>query len=148
MAIINADDLFTKIVDGAYDKGNGFVEQYKIAKAANSTDVLRVGYIPAGVEVTIVFGTFADTGTGNTLDVGYEYALTAAEKTLYGLTDDANYWWDNLDTATAAVASTRSASAAIRFDYPVYLTVLVNSANFTGTPELVFDVIGKALGAR
>jgi hypothetical protein len=148
MAIINADDLFTKIVDGAYDKGNAFVEQYRIAKAANATDVLRVGYIPAGVCVTMFFGTFADTGTGNTLDVGYEYALTAAEKTLYGVSDAPAYWWDNLDTATGNVASTRSAGAYICFDHPVYITVLVNSANFTGTPAITFDVIGKATGPK
>jgi hypothetical protein len=146
MAIINADDLFSKTL-AAY-QANGFVEHYEVSKAANSADSIRVGYVPAGTEVVFMFGKFADTGTGNTIDVGYEYAVSAADKTTYSLTDSANYWWDNLDTATAATASTRSAAAPIRFDFPVYLTILVNTQNLTGTPKLELDVIGKYWGPK
>jgi hypothetical protein len=146
MAIINAPDLFSKTLQ-AYE-ANGFVEHYEVSTAANSTDSIRVGLIPAGTEVVFVFGKFADTGTGNTIDVGYEYAIPAADKTLYGVSDVANYWWNDLDTATAAVASTRSASAPIRFEYPVYLTILVNTQNLTGTPKLELDVIGKYWGPK
>jgi hypothetical protein len=146
MATINAPTLFSKTLS-AY-QANGFVEHYEVSTAANSADVIRVGMIPAGTEVVFVFGKFADTGTGNTIDVGYEYAVSAADKTTYSLTDVADYWWDNLDTATAAVASTRSAAAPIRFEYPVYLTILVNTQNLTGTPKLELDVIGKYWGPK
>ena len=140
MATIFADDANNKLLHtGEY--GNVVQYVYEIAKGASATDVLRMGRIPAGIRVTDVRLKSADTGTGNTLDVGYSPADGTAP------TANANYWWDNLDTATAAV-DVRSTAEPIRFERDVWLDILVNSANLTGTPKIVVVVTGINEGVK
>jgi hypothetical protein len=127
----------------AAEKGNAFIMSMEmLAATGNSADKIYMGILPAGVRVDLVRGNFGDTGTGNTLDVGYE----PAEGTLP--TASLNYWWNDLDTATAAVPAAFSSSAPIMFDRPVKVVILINSANLAGTPNLRLTFIGEMVGAK
>jgi hypothetical protein len=140
MANVFAPDANNKLLHtGEY--GNVVQYVYEVEKAANAADVIFMGKIPAGIRVTNVRGIFADTGTGNTLDVGYAPADGAAPVAA------ANYWWNDLDAAAAAVDGV-SAALPIRFERDVWLQILVNAQNFTGTPKLILIVTGINEGVK
>lgn len=140
MATFFAPDANDKLLHtGEY--GNVVQYVYQIARGANSADVLRMGKIPAGIRVTDMRLKAEDTGTGNTLDVGYSPADGAAPTAV------ANYWWNDLDTATAAV-DVRSTALPIRFERDVWLDILINSANLTGTPLITVVVTGINEGVK
>ena len=139
MATIYAPDANNKLLHTG-ETGNAVVYTYSNASAANSADVIRLGKIPAGTRVTDVRLKCADTGTGNTLDVGYSPVGDSP-------TADAAYWWDNLDTATAAV-DVRSSARPVKFERDVWLEILVNSANFTGTPQIDVVIYGANEGVK
>jgi hypothetical protein len=124
------------------EMGNAFIMTMEAATAANSTDKIYMGILPAGVRIDFVRGNFADTGTGNTLSVGYE--------PMDGTTPSAalTYWWSALDTATAAVPAAISGAAPVRFDKPVKVVITVNTQNLTGTPSLRLTFMGDMIGAR
>lgn len=127
----------------AAEKGNAFIATFQIASAAaNSTDKIYLGVLPAGVRIDLVRGSFGDTGTGNTIDVGYEPDDDAAPAAVL------DYWWNDLDTATAAVPTAWSTAAPIMFDRPVRVVLTVNSANLAGTPTLRVTLIGEMVGAK
>jgi len=140
MANIFAPDAITKLLHTG-DHGNVVQYVYEVEKAANAADVIFMGKIPAGIRVTNVRGIFADIGTGNTLDVGYAPADGAVPVAA------ANYWWNDLDVASAAVDAV-SAALPIRFERDVWLQILVNAQNFTGTPKLVLIVTGINEGVK
>lgn len=123
------------------EKGNAFVADFEADMAAASTDVIHVGVLPAGVRITMVRIIAEDTGSTSTIDVGY-----APED---GTTPTAvpAYWWNDLDTSGAAVAAFSSAYP-VQFDKPVRVTVLVNSADFTGTPRISLQFYGEMVGAK
>ena len=139
MATIYAPDANNKLLHTG-ESGNTVTYVYSNASAANSADVIRMGKIPAGTRVTDVRIKAADTGTGNTLDVGYAPVGSSPTAT-------PAYWWDNLDTATAAVDA-RSTASPIKFERDVWLEILVNSANFTGTPLIEVVVYGVNEGVK
>ena len=140
MANVFAADANNKLLHtGEY--GNVVQYVYEVEKAANAADVIFMGKIPAGIRVTNVRAQFADIGTGNTLDVGYAPADGAAPTAV------ANYWWNDLDAASAAVDAV-SASAPIRFERDVWLQILVNAQNLTGTPKLTLIVTGINEGVK
>lgn len=125
------------------EKGNAWIGNFEIVSAAaNSGDKIYLGIIPAGVRVDLVRGSFGDTGTGNTIDVGYEPVDGSTPSAVL------NYWWNDLDTATAAVPLAWSNGAPIMFDKPVKVVILVNSANLAGTPTLRLTMIGEMVGAK
>ena len=114
---------------------------YENDSAANAADVIFMGKIPAGIRVTGLRAKVEDTGAGNTLDIGYAPADGTSPTAV------ADYWFDGVDTATAAIDST-STAAPIRFERDVWLQVLVNSANFTGTPKIILVVTGINEGVK
>lgn len=125
------------------EKGNAWIGHFEyLAATGNSADKVYLGVIPAGVAVHFVRGNFGDTGTGNTIDLGYEPidgGLPAAVL---------NYWWNDLDTASAAVPAAISNAAPIVFDRPVKLVMTINSANLAGTPNLRVTMMGEMVGAK
>lgn len=125
----------------AAEKGNAWTADFEADLAANSTDVIYVGVVPAGVRVTGVRIIAEDTGTSVTLDVGYEPAEGALPVA------SLNYWWNDLDTSAAAV-NAMSAAYPIQFDRPVKIRILVNAANFTGTPRIALIFSGEMIGAK
>ena len=140
MATLYSPDANNKLLHTG-DHGNAVIYTYEYDAAASSADVLRLGKIPAGTRVTSVRLIGEDTGTSVTLDVGYAPADGTAP------TAAPSYWWNDLDTSTAAVDVT-SGSLPIRFERDVWLEALVNSANFTGTPKLTFIVTGINEGVK
>jgi len=140
MANVFAPDAITKILHTG-DHGNAVQYVYEVAKAGNAADVIYMGKIPAGIRVTAVQIIAEDTGTGNTLDVGYAPADGAAPVAA------PSYWWNDLDVASAAVDAV-SAAAPIRFERDVWLQILVNAKNFTGTPKLTLIVTGINEGVK
>jgi hypothetical protein len=123
------------------EMGNAWTADFEADMAAASADVIYVGVIPAGVRVTQVRIISEDTGSTSTIDVGY-----APED---GTTPTAapNYWWNDLDTSGAAVAGFSSAYP-VQFDKPVRVRILVNSADFTGTPRISLQFFGEMVGAK
>lgn len=140
MANVFAADATNKLLHtGEY--GNAVTYVYEADVAANSGDVIYLGKIPAGTRVTDVRWTAEDTGSTSTIDLGYlpaDGATPAAAQ---------SYWFNDYDTSGAAT-DTRSASRPIRFERDVWLTVLVNSANFTGTPLINVTVYGVNEGVK
>lgn len=140
MAYIYAPDANNKLLHTG-DHGNTVTYYYENASAGNSADVIRMGKIPAGIRVTDLRLIAEDTGTGNTLDVGYAPADGATPAA------NANYWFNDKDTASAAVDST-SGALPIRFERDVWLEVLINSQNLTGTPKISIIVTGINEGVK
>lgn len=132
---------YKKAAGFASNYGNAWTADYEYDGAANSGDVIYMGVIPAGVRVTQVRIISEDTGTSVTLDVGYtpEDGTTPAESLAY--------WWNDLDTSAAAVNSF-SAAYPVQFDKPVRVRILVNAANFTGTPRISLQFMGEMVGAK
>jgi hypothetical protein len=125
----------------AAEKGNAWTADFEYDGAANSADVIYIGVVPAGVRVTQVRIVAEDTGTSVTLDVGYEPLDGTTPAT------SAAYWWDNLDTSAAA-NNAFSSAYPVQFDKPVKITILVNAANFTGTPRISLQFFGEMVGAK
>ena len=140
MANVFAPDAITKILHTG-DHGNAVQYVYEVAKAGNAADVIYMGKIPAGIRVTAVQIIAEDTGTGNTLDVGYAPADGAAPVAAPA------YWWDDLNAASAAV-NALSTALPIRFERDVWLQVLINTQALTGTPKIVLIVTGINEGVK
>lgn len=123
--------------------GNAAVWSHSFAKAGVLTgDVLRIQKLPAGARIDEHKLVFADCGTGMTVKIGYEPVNSADGP---AAVDD--YWGSGVDVATAAGAS-RSSAHPITFDYEVYVTVTVASADFTGSPKLTSVASGEATGTK
>lgn len=123
--------------------GNGFVQSYICAKAANQNDVVHIGIIPAGTRVDMFRFNWADAGTSVTAKLGYKPVDSAA-----GPTADDDYWYAaGKDIATAA-GSDFSIADPITFERDVYITLTVGGANFTGSPKLIVTVTGQCVGVK
>jgi len=140
MANVFAADAGNKLLHtGEY--GNVVQYVYEADVAANSTDVIFMGKIPAGIRVTGLRLKTEDTGSTSTLDVGYAPADGAAPVA------SANYWFNDVDTSGAAYDGS-STAGPIRFERDVWLQVLVNTANLTGTPLIQIIVTGINEGVK
>ncbi len=140
MADIFAPDATNKLLKTG-EQGNVVQYVYEYDGAANSGDVIFMGKIPAGTRVTGLRLKTEDTGSTSTLDVGYAPADGAAPVA------SANYWFNDVDTSGAAYDGS-STAGPIRFERDVWLQVLVNAANFTGTPLLQIIVTGINEGVK
>lgn len=140
MANVFAADATNKLLHtGEY--GNTVTYVYEADLAANSADVIFMGKIPAGIRVTGLRLKTEDTGSTSTLDVGYAPADGAAPSAV------ANYWFNDVDTSGAAYDGS-STAGPIRFERDVWLQVLVNAANLTGTPLIQIIVTGVNEGVK
>ena len=125
------------------EMGNAFIATFSHASAAAAAgDKIYMGILPAGVRIDLVRANFSDTGTGNTVDVGYEPVDGSTPSAVL------NYWWNDLDTASAALPAAFSSAAPIAFDKPVKVVILVNSADLSGTPTFRLTFLGDMVGAK
>lgn len=139
MADIYAPDYNSKPLHMA-EGGNGWAENYSIAKGASNGDKLYLGIIPAGVDIDFARVIYAATGTTSTVSLGFEPVDTAP-------TANATYWASALATG-ASGGSSISVAVPVRFERPVKLVATVGAANFAGTPRIDVNLKGIVVGTK
>lgn len=133
MAEYTGPDYRTIPQSGEY--GNARVATFTFeATGQAAASVLLLGTLPGNAKIHNVILQHDDLGTGNTLDVGYRYKVTAEG------TSDTDYWFDAQDTATAAARVTSSAwPVTIAPGQGVEVVAVANSAAVTGTISLTVE---------
>lgn len=146
-----------KLVGGPYS--NAFAELFAATASSTSPatgEKIYYGKLPAGAVVTDLDFGWADFGTSNMINVGFELDGTPPSGMIIASLPDgttytagqAAYWFSAKDISTSSTGGrTASASLPIRFKWPVKL-VGVQTGTVVATPNSYLVVKGHFRGAQ
>ena len=158
MGTVNKDYVKTQRQFGGVPYGNAWKQAFTFetnasgimvdsdkAKAVANADVVRIGVLPAGLEIHDALSIVSDAFTvATTADVGFAY-VDGGDST--AVPQGADYF--NAALATNAVGRTRAANTAVKpvtLPKDAYLTLTIGGANHAAAGRLDVIVEGIATG--